>query len=84
MSLSQKEKEWGIVIGPLRRGFRTSDIILLTEEDIVGPKKRVVKKKWEGVDEFLDSFKDLAVGEYVVHVEHGIGVYRGIRQAESR
>jgi len=34
----------------------------------------------EGVDEFLDSFKDLAVGEYVVHVEHGIGVYRGIRK----
>jgi transcription-repair coupling factor (superfamily II helicase) len=80
MSLPRKEKEWGILIGPLRRGFRTSDIILLTEEDIVGPKKRVVKKKWEGVDEFLDSFKDLAVGEYVVHLEHGIGVYRGIRQ----
>jgi transcription-repair coupling factor (superfamily II helicase) len=80
MSLPRKEKEWGIVIGPLRRGFRTSGIILLTEEDIVGPKKRVVKKKWEGTDEFLDSFKDLAVGEYVVHLEHGIGVYRGIRQ----
>jgi transcription-repair coupling factor (superfamily II helicase) len=80
MSLPQKEKEWGIVIGPLRRGFRTSGIILLTEEDIVGPKKRVVKKKWGGADEFLDSFKDLAVGEYVVHLEHGIGVYRGIRQ----
>ncbi len=75
-----KEKEWGIVIGPLRRGFRTDKIIVLTEEEIVGPKKRVVKKKWDGVDEFLNSFKDLAVGEYVVHIEHGIGIYRGIRK----
>jgi len=38
VSLPEGEKEWGIVIGPLRRGFRTSDTILLTEEDIVGPR----------------------------------------------
>ncbi len=76
----RKEKEWGIVVGPLRRGFRTDDIILLTEEDIIGPKKRVVKKKWDGFDEFLNSFKDLAVGEWVVHVEHGIGIYQGITE----
>jgi len=76
----RKEKEWGIVVGPLRRGFRTDDVILLTEEDIIGPKKRVVKKKWDGFDEFLNSFKDLTVGEWVVHVEHGIGVYQGITE----
>jgi transcription-repair coupling factor (superfamily II helicase) len=80
LSIDGKEKEWAIVVGPLRRGFRTPSMILLTEEDIVGPKKRTVKHKWEGVDEFLNSFKDLAVGEYIVHVEHGIGVYRGIKK----
>ncbi|OPY68588.1 MAG: Transcription-repair-coupling factor [Syntrophorhabdaceae bacterium PtaU1.Bin034] len=79
MSL-KKEKEWGIVIGPLRRGFRTKSIIILTEEDIVGPKKRAVKQKWEGTDEFLNSFKDLTIGEYVVHVDNGIGVYKGIKK----
>lgn len=76
----QKGKEWGIIAGPLRRGFRTNDVILLTEEDIIGPKKRVVKKKWDGFDEFLNSFKDLTVGEWVVHVDHGIGIYRGISE----
>ncbi len=80
LSVDGKEKEWAIVVGPLRRGFRTPSMILLTEEDIVGPKKRTVKHKWEGVDEFLNSFKDLAVGEYIVHVENGIGVYRGIKK----
>jgi transcription-repair coupling factor (superfamily II helicase) len=80
VSFEKKEKEWGIVVGPLRRGFRTHDVILLTEEDITGPKKRVVKKKWDGFDEFLNSFKDLTVGEWVVHIEHGIGIYRGITE----
>jgi len=80
LSLDGKEKEWAIVVGPLRRGFRTSSMILLTEEDIVGPKKRTVKHRWEGVDEFLNSFKDLSIGEYIVHVEHGIGVYKGIKK----
>ena len=78
ISCGRKEREWGIVIGPLRRGFRAKDIIVLTEEDITGPKKRAVKKKWDGFDEFLNSFKDLNVGEWVVHIEHGIGVYKGI------
>ena len=62
LSVDGKEKEWAIVVGPLRRGFRTASMILLTEEDIVGPKKRTVKHKWEGVDEFLNSFKDLPSG----------------------
>ena len=75
-----QKKEWAIVVGPLRKGFRTANIIVLTEEDIVGPKKRTAKQKWEGADEFLSSFKDLSVGDYVVHVENGIGVYKGLKK----
>ena len=78
ISLSKKDKEWGIIIGPVRRGFRTDNIIVLTEEDIVGRKKRSIKKKWDGPDEFLSSFKDLNIDEWVVHIEHGIGIYKGI------
>jgi transcription-repair coupling factor (superfamily II helicase) len=29
---------------------------------------------------FLSDFRDLAVGDYVVHVEHGIGQYHGLRE----
>ena len=78
ISCLKKEKEWGIVIGPVRRGFRTDNIIVLTEEDIVGQKKRAVKKTWNGLDEFLSSFRDLDIGEWIVHIEHGIGIYKGI------
>ncbi len=73
-----KTREWGIIEGPVRRGFRTEDIIVLTEDDIVGPKKRVIRKKWDSQDEFLATFRDLNAGDRVVHVDHGIGIYRGI------
>ncbi len=72
----------GIVVGPLRRGFRAMDTIILTEEDIVGPKKRPVKRRWDGMDEFLNSFKDLSPGEWVVHLDHGIGIFRGITELQ--
>ena len=81
LSYEDTGRERGIIIGPLRRGFRTGDIILLTEEDIIGLKKRVAKRrKNNGLDEFLTSFKDLQVGEWVVHIDHGIGVYKGISE----
>jgi transcription-repair coupling factor (superfamily II helicase) len=32
------------------------------------------------VSTFLSDFRDLAVGDYVVHVEHGIGQYQGLRE----
>ncbi len=78
ISYPKKTGERGIVHGPIRRGFRTDSIIVLTEDDIAGPKKRVVKRKWDGYDEFLSSFKDLSAGEWVVHIDHGIGIYKGI------
>ena len=29
---------------------------------------------------FLSDFRDLQVGDYVVHVEHGIGQYQGLKE----
>ncbi len=80
MSFPLQRKEWGIVVGPVRRGFRAGGAVVLTEEDVVGPKKRVVRRTWDGRDEFLSSFKDLSEGQYVVHLDHGIGIYRGMTE----
>jgi transcription-repair coupling factor (superfamily II helicase) len=35
------------------------------------------------VSAFLSDFRDLAIGDYVVHVEHGIGMYQGLREIEE-
>jgi transcription-repair coupling factor (superfamily II helicase) len=32
---------------------------------------------------FMSDFRDLAVGDYVVHVEHGIGMYQGLKEIQQ-
>jgi transcription-repair coupling factor (superfamily II helicase) len=49
---------------------------LFDEEVSVGRPQRQKSK----VSAFLSDFRDLAVGDYVVHVEHGIGQYQGLKE----
>jgi len=50
---------------------------LFDESDLVisGPQRRKSK-----TSAFLSDFRDLQVGDYVVHVEHGIGQYQGLKE----
>jgi transcription-repair coupling factor (superfamily II helicase) len=32
---------------------------------------------------FMSDFRDLAIGDYVVHVEHGIGMYQGLKEIQQ-
>jgi len=38
------------------------------------------QRKRSKVSAFLSDFRDLQVGDYVVHVEHGIGQYQGLKE----
>jgi transcription-repair coupling factor (superfamily II helicase) len=60
-----------------------SNLILLGSRDLfdepevsLGRPQRQKSK----VSAFLSDFRDLAVGDYVVHVEHGIGQYQGLKE----
>ncbi len=45
----------------------------------VEKKKRKRKKtSYEGTK--IQNFSDLSIGDYVVHEEHGLGIYRGIEK----
>ncbi len=70
--------------GNLSRGFEYPFIkyAVISESDIFKsiPKKKYNKPKYEGTR--LGSFNDLSIGDYVVHENHGIGIYRGIEKIE--
>ena len=56
---------------------------VLSETDIFGADKKKKKKKqtrYEG--QKIQSFSELAIGDYVVHENHGLGIYRGIEKVE--
>ena len=44
---------------------------------------RPVTRKKSKTSAFISDFRDLAVGDYVVHVEHGIAQYCGLRVIEE-
>jgi len=50
---------------------------LFDESDTVPARPQRQKSK---VSAFLSDFRDLQVGDYVVHVEHGIGQYQGLKE----
>ena len=56
---------------------------VLAETDIFGGDKKKKKKKqtrYEG--QKIQSFSELSIGDYVVHENHGLGIYRGIEKVE--
>jgi transcription-repair coupling factor (superfamily II helicase) len=55
--------------------FGTRDLFDEPEVSLAHPQRQKSK-----VSAFLSDFRDLAVGDYVVHVEHGIGQYQGLKE----
>lgn len=55
--------------------------VVISESDIFGRKKKKKKRrKYEG--QRIQEFAELKPGDYVVHENHGIGVYKGIEKIE--
>ncbi|MCS7280191.1 MAG: transcription-repair coupling factor [Desulfobacterota bacterium] len=79
-SFDPQLREWAITYGTLRRGFRTDSIVVIAEDELLGPKRRTVKVKSQALDEFVESFKELSYGDYVVHIDYGIGIFRGTKE----
>lgn len=79
----------GITFGSSRKGFEFSDIKLavISDSEVFGDvnvrKTKKKPKKGKGIEK-IKSFDELRKGEYVVHVNSGIGIYKGIKQIESQ
>ena len=55
--------------------------IVISETDIFGKGKKKKKRKvYEG--QKIQNFSELKVGDYVVHENHGLGIYQGIEKIE--
>lgn len=74
-----------IAKGSLRKGFEYPELrfIVMTEGDIFGGSKKKKKrrpKRYDGAS--IHSFHELKIGDYVVHENHGLGIYEGIEKIE--
>ncbi|MCR4735695.1 MAG: transcription-repair coupling factor, partial [Treponema sp.] len=70
---------------PLSSGFCIPDIKLLVvqENEIFGRRKYVPKSLSKAKSQVIDTFVELNSGDYVVHVNWGIGLFHGIERVKS-
>ena len=80
-----KPGEIMVIYGNLHRGFAYPllKFVYITEGDMFGAeKKKRRRKKTNYQGKAVESFSELSIGDYVVHEEHGLGIYRGIEKVE--
>jgi transcription-repair coupling factor (superfamily II helicase) len=70
--------------GRLSRGFRLPDaaLQLYAETDVFEEERVVHERRRSAARAFLSDFRDLKVGDLVVHVDHGIGVFVGLKRID--
>ncbi|MGP1438032.1 MAG: transcription-repair coupling factor [Treponema sp.] len=79
-------KDFSVGIFPLNlsSGFSIPSlkILVIHEKEIFGRRRRVPKVTKNVKSEVIDSFVELNPGDYVVHVNYGIGIFKGIERVK--
>ncbi|MET0752278.1 MAG: transcription-repair coupling factor [Pyrinomonadaceae bacterium] len=85
-----------ILIGDLSNGFEIPalDLVVQTETEIFGETVRnefqsqktkdAAKRTRSKLGAFISDFRDLKIGDYVVHVDHGIGRFEGLQTISAQ
>lgn len=71
-----------VTYGNIHKGFEYPAIkyAVIAETDIFGTIKKKKKKKNKYTGQKISGFADLSVNDYVVHENHGLGIYRGLEK----
>ncbi|HEY6214359.1 MAG TPA: transcription-repair coupling factor, partial [Vicinamibacterales bacterium] len=71
-----------VAVGDLSRGFRLPDagLQLFAETDVFEEDRRTPERRRSATKAFLSDLRDLKVGDFVVHVDNGIGMFVGLKQ----
>src|SRR6059036_3014360 len=70
-----------VVVGECSAGFSVPSlgVIVLTEGEVFGSRRRSLRRPKYQRGAALTAFTDLAIGDIVVHEDHGLGRYLGLQ-----
>jgi len=68
----------GLLVLGIEHGFAVRDIVVIGEQDILGERLERPVRRRSRAEAFIADAAELAVGDHVVHIEHGIGRYEGL------
>jgi len=75
---SLKKGQVGVAVLGIERGFVCDDLVVLSEQDILGERLTRPGKRKITAKNFIADVSTLIEGDMVVHVEHGIAKYDGL------
>jgi transcription-repair coupling factor (superfamily II helicase) len=71
-----------VVVVPLESGFETADVALISEQDILGDRLVRRARKARKANDVFAELSSINIGDLMVHVDHGIGRFEGLRTLE--
>ena len=71
-----------IVVQPLEEGYETPDFAIITEQDILGDRLIRRARKSRKAADLISELASLSPGDFMVHVDHGIGRFDGLKTIE--
>ena len=87
--LNRFDASFIIIPSMISKGFRwinekrDTKFVLITEEEIFGLQQKKNRVKKSKLNHFFSSLGNLNTGDYVVHVEYGIGQYEGLKKIKA-
>ncbi len=74
-----------VIPNAISEGFSIADnkILVIQENEIFGRKKHATKANRKVKSKVIDTFVELTPGDYIVHVNFGIGLFKGIERVKA-
>ncbi len=73
----------GMAVLGLEQGFETPELVVVGEQDILGERLIRPRRKRKRAADVLNEATSLSVGDLVVHADHGIGRFGGLKTIEA-
>lgn len=67
-----------LTVWPLDEGFEAPGLTVISEQDVLGDRLVNRTRRRKRAENFLTEAQSLSPGDLIVHVEHGVGRYKGL------
>ncbi len=67
-----------LAVWPLEQGFTAKGLTVISEQDVLGDRLIRPKRRTKRAENYLTEAQSLSLDDLIVHVDHGVGIYRGL------
>jgi transcription-repair coupling factor (superfamily II helicase) len=72
-----------LAVWPLEHGFESKGLTVISEQDVLGDRLIRTNKRKRKAENFLTEATSLTLGDLVVHLDHGVGRYKGLETVKA-